>query len=243
MEAYIASLSSARPPETDVWPKNKPSASRTDPGRVLKKEARDILRLTNRHLSVKGPDSEDEDKREDEDEDEDEEDEPQDLETEDEIIQRAIDESRSGLGSTSDDERARPESPDGREVDLSERDTRIANGKGDPASDSQTSSLVGLSFPALPTHSVDENAETSSGQDKWMDARMAMLLGLSGPSILPGPSVKLPSPPKEIKREPGQGWNLPGYKDDRDDDPDSWCCKSSRQGDWAHTLTWLYRYM
>jgi hypothetical protein len=50
---------------------------------------------------------------------------------------------------------------------------------------------------------------------------MALLLGLTGPSTKPGP--RLPSPPKDT-RKPGQGWNLPGYKDDNDEDPDSWCC-------------------
>jgi hypothetical protein len=60
--------------------------------------------------------------------------------------------------------------------------------------------------------------------DPEADAKMALLLGLSGPRSQPGPP-RLPSPPKTVGgRQPGQGWNLPGYKDDRDEDPDSWCC-------------------
>ena len=75
------------------------------------------------------------------------------------------------------------------------------------------------SFPSLPTHiPMDESQDPI---DNEAEARMALLLGLSGPSTKPGPP-RLPSPPKE--RKLGQGWNLPGYKDDRDEDPDSWCC-------------------
>ena len=77
----------------------------------------------------------------------------------------------------------------------------------------------GFSFPSLPTHiPVDESEEN----DQEASAKMALLLGLSRPTNNPGP--RLPSPPKD--RKPGQGWNLPGYKDDNDEDPDSWCCKS-----------------
>jgi hypothetical protein len=71
----------------------------------------------------------------------------------------------------------------------------------------------GFSFPSLPTHiPVDE-----SENDEEATAKMALLLGLSRPTTNPGP--RLPSPPKD--RKPGQGWNLPGYKDDNDEDPDS----------------------
>jgi len=76
-----------------------------------------------------------------------------------------------------------------------------------------------LSFPSLPTHIP--MGESQDAVDNEAEARMALLLGLSGPSTKPGPP-RLPSPSKA--RKPGQGWNLPGYKDDRDEDPDSWCC-------------------
>lgn len=76
-----------------------------------------------------------------------------------------------------------------------------------------------LSFPSLPTHTPMD--ESQDAVDTEAEARMALLLGLSGPSTKPGPP-RLPSPP--TGRKPGQGWNLPGYKDDRDEDPDSWCC-------------------
>lgn len=75
-----------------------------------------------------------------------------------------------------------------------------------------------FSFPSLPTHIPNVEEET----DKEAAAKMALLLGLSRPTTNPGP--RLPSPPRD--RKPGQGWNLPGYKDDNDEDPDSWCCTS-----------------
>ena len=208
----MASLSSTKPPETVSIPDKKPLSSRTDPGRGLEREARDILRLTNRHLGPKGLGGLDDDRNSEGEEHED-------LETEDEIIQRAIDESRSGIGPTSDDEGPRPQTPD--ESKTVEKPA-ITNEEADQPR-AGPSSPAGLSFPSLPTHDVEE---PSDDRDPEMDARMARLLGLSGPSTLPGPSIKLPSPPKEVKRAPGQGWNLPGYKDDRDDDPDSWCCES-----------------
>jgi len=77
---------------------------------------------------------------------------------------------------------------------------------------------LGFSFPSLPNHIPVDEPEN----DEDANAKMALLLGLSRPTTNPGP--RLPSPPKD--RKPGQGWNLPGYKDDNDEDPDSWCCKS-----------------
>ena len=176
--------------------------------------------MTSRHLDP--PDTENR-----EDGDQPGEEDGEDLETEEEIIQRAVDESRAGIGAGSEDEEARPQERDVSvtRTDDKAKDQPIPESSRSDQADSRASS-PGFSFPSLPTHApVDESDETPNGQDGELDARMAMLLGLSGPSTLPGPSVKLPSPPKETKRKPGQGWNLPGYKDDRDDDPDSWCCK------------------
>ena len=224
MEAFIASLSSTNPPSTSSpLPSTRPLArSREDPGRGLEKEARDILRLTNRHLDPKAHNPGDEDDKG--------EDEYEDLETEDEIIERAIDESHNGINVTTEDGGSRPQSPD-ESCPITSKpndDPPEIKSKQDQ-SDSRTNSPGGLSFPSLPTHAPVDVTDTNE-EDQEMDARMARLLGLSGPSTLPGPSTKLPSPPKEIKREAGQGWNIPGYNDDKDDDPDSWCCESPFSG-------------
>lgn len=111
------------------------------------------------------------------------------------------------------------------EQDILARARAVATSQAQPQaqqsgrSGSETVDEPELSFPSLPTHvPVDESQDAT---DKEAEARMALLLGLSGPSTKPGPP-RLPSPP--IGRKPGQGWNLPGYKDDRDEDPDSWCC-------------------
>lgn len=87
-----------------------------------------------------------------------------------------------------------------------------------------------LSFPILPTHQLE--SDTNGGgetADPGLEARMTLLLGLSGPSAAPsGP--KLPSAPKVLpsspssEKQPGQGYNLPGWADGRDEDIDSWCC-------------------
>lgn len=216
-------------------PDTNPDSSRIGSGRGLEKEARDILRLTNRHLDLKGrggPDNDEESEGE----------ELDDLETEDDIIQRAIDESRSGIGPTSEDEGAGPQSPGEPKV---VKKPPVTKEKADQLK-SRPDPPPELSFPSLPTHApIDDNEEPANSQDPDMEARMARLLGLSGPSTLPGPSLRLPSPPKEVKRAPGQGWNLPGYKDDRDDDPDSWCCRSFHKDEstvlCCPALTWVLK--
>lgn len=76
------------------------------------------------------------------------------------------------------------------------------------------------SLPALPTHEPTLDDEVV---DDDLQKRMDLLLGLSGPKAKPGPTQPvLPSAPK---RQVGQGWNLPGYNDNRDDDLDTWCCR------------------
>jgi len=60
---------------------------------------------------------------------------------------------------------------------------------------------------------------------------MQALLGLRGPSIFPAPpsaapKKKAPGPgPGPAPRRPGQGWGIPGFDDNRDEDTDSWCCE------------------
>ncbi|KAI9635631.1 uncharacterized protein MKK02DRAFT_44329 [Dioszegia hungarica] len=81
-------------------------------------------------------------------------------------------------------------------------------------------------FPSIPTHVPAQELDEADQDDPAVDARMAMLLGLPGPSIHPG-GPKLPSAPTSKPaqgRQAGQGWNLPGWEDGRDEDLDSWCC-------------------
>lgn len=83
-----------------------------------------------------------------------------------------------------------------------------------------------FNFPAIPTHApvTDEGSDEAGTEE---DARMRLLMGLSGPTSKP--TTKLPTAPsaKPTERQAGQGWNLPGYVDERDDDLESWCCESS----------------
>ena len=79
-----------------------------------------------------------------------------------------------------------------------------------------------FAFPSLPTHlPMDDEPEPDLDEDT--KKRLDLLLGLSGPAQKPG-QASLPAVPK---RAPGQGWNLPGYNDARDEDLDSWCCEST----------------
>ncbi|ORX36158.1 hypothetical protein BD324DRAFT_630410 [Kockovaella imperatae] len=87
----------------------------------------------------------------------------------------------------------------------------------------ETISNTSFAFPSLPSHiPVDEDPEPGPevNIDDDTRKRMDLLLGLSGPAQKPG-QASLPAVPK---RAPGQGWNLPGYNDARDDDLESWCC-------------------
>lgn len=74
-----------------------------------------------------------------------------------------------------------------------------------------------FTFPSLPTHVPKDDEEL---EDEETKKKMDILLGLSGPSVKPSNPI-LPSAPK---RDVGQGWNLPGFQDERDNDLDSWCC-------------------
>jgi hypothetical protein len=159
----------------------------------------------------------------------------EDFETEDEILLRALEEAELEVETRSRDPVSHLEEEDDiayekeTEQDILARARALAATQAQaqpqtrhtPSSDIKSTDEPELSFPALPTHiPIDESQDPL---DKDAEARMALLLGLSGPSTKPGPP-RLPSPPKD--RKPGQGWNLPGYRDDRDEDPDSWCCTS-----------------
>ena len=79
-----------------------------------------------------------------------------------------------------------------------------------------------VAWPALPTHSLDD-------MDADAQSRLDKLMGLSAVSnVLPSvPTGRLgvQSAGETSKRQAGQGWSIPGYKDDNDDDPDTWCCE------------------
>jgi hypothetical protein len=229
VNAFIASLSApgasaAQRTESvsSVIRDTKPTSSHS---RAVEKEAKDALAATSGYLD--NEDGATEHKEEDEEN-------AEDLETEDEILLRALEEAelevdqdiKSGkLRSGAEEDGIADENET--EQDIIARAKALSlNSPRDQASSSRTAPLDSptLSFPSLPTHLPTEAEEEDV--DAEAQARMDMLLGLSGPSTQPGPP-RLPTPPKDVgsDRKPGQGWNLPGYKDDMDDDPDSWCCE------------------
>lgn len=85
-----------------------------------------------------------------------------------------------------------------------------------------------LSFPQLPSTSalpvptfVDEDEADPEDQ-----AKIDALMSLQGPSQFPSVPTNKPLNKGELgpaPRAPGQGWNLPGFNDARDEDLDSWC--------------------
>ena len=97
----------------------------------------------------------------------------------------------------------------------------------DPASprEETESTESSFNFPSLPSHVPKEDEEPRKDFDDDTKKRMDMLLGLSGPVTKPGG----PTLPQVPKRAPGQGWNIPGYEDTRDEDIDSWCCELCHQ--------------
>jgi hypothetical protein len=187
----------------------------------LEKEARDALKASSGYIGHPPRDEGDEPN-----------DTEEDFETEDEIVLRTLEEAELEAETRSRDPKPHPKEEEDvayekeTEQDILARARALVTSQAQPRPPTQqtpssSTNEPELSFPALPTHiPIDESQDPL---DKDAEARMALLLGLSGPSTKPGPP-RLPSPPKD--RKPGQGWNLPGYKDDRDEDPDSWCCTS-----------------
>ena len=161
-----------------------------------------------------------------------------DEETEQEILERALAEAElERVEDVADDKEALDTQPS--------RASTPAPGQADvPAQqevsgeDDQLAKLSArLSFPSIPKAApVDLPADkgTIDDADANLEARMQLLAGLSGPSAAPIatskagrglPSVPSAKPGKDGSgRQVGQGWNLPGWHDGRDDDLDSWCC-------------------
>lgn len=232
MKAFIASLSDSTAPPTAS--SSSDSASKfireTRPTSTesldLDKEAKRALDATNGYLENAKDGVEDQGGEE------------EDFETEDEILMRALEEAELEVDMDIKSGKKRSEhrvdkdgiaNEDETEHDILARAKALAAassaGPDTPRVTSSGPESPKLSFPSLPSHLPKEEEDTEDALDAEARARMEMLLGLSGPSTKPG-APKLPSPPKDVggQRNPGQGWNLPGYKDDMDDDPDSWCC-------------------
>ena len=134
---------------------------------------------------------------------EDEDEDIEDVETEDEIVARAL--AEADLEAKSQPMGAsRSSPPDLNDTPSPPHQMHAGNDEDDT-----------FSFPTLPTQ-----LPSAEEPDDQAYAMISRLQGLSGPSHVPG--TALPPPPKAI----GKGWNLPGYDDARDDDLDSWCCES-----------------
>ena len=185
----------------------------------METEAREALDATRGYTNLSANDKGNE---------EDAEEDADDYETEDEILLRALEEAeldaetrqKNGKTRSGEEEEEVPHEKE-TEQDILARARSLATESKQPPSPTATDEPAFL-FPSLPTHIPETQDDNDNDDDTESAAKMALLLGLSGPNTKPGP--RLPSPPKD--RKPGQGWNLPGYKDDNDEDPDSWCCMS-----------------
>jgi hypothetical protein len=231
VNAFIASLSDIKAPPTASG--SSDSASKlireTRPtftgSRDLDKEAKRALDATNGYLENAKDGVEDQGGEE------------EDFETENEILMRALEEAelevdmdiKSGTRIAQKEDQDGVANEDETEHDILARAkalvTSSSTGRDTQRGTVSQPDSPQLSFPALPSHLPKDEDDIEDALDAEARARMEMLLGLSGPSTQPGPPG-LPSPPKDVggQRNPGQGWDLPGYKDDMDDDPDSWCC-------------------
>ena len=142
------------------------------------------------------------------------------LETEEEIVARAL--AEASLERTTDP----PDSP----VELDEPTGSSLDGSRPQPPKAPAAAPTGgdpFSFPSLPTHMPADSVDDFEPIDQDTQARMDLLLGLSGPAVPPQSRASKPGPtlPTVPKREVGQGWNLPGYNDARDQDLESWCCE------------------
>ncbi|KAK1926592.1 hypothetical protein DB88DRAFT_482389 [Papiliotrema laurentii] len=197
VEAYLANLSNAQIP--DEKPIAGPSISAS---KRLAREARAALKESEGFVG-----QEDLDAREEGDHDESD-DEP--FETEEVIIARALDEASLSEQHDQSGQVQEPQSTD--------QASAISNPKSPTT---QPTDDDAFSFPSLPAH----EPLVAEPEDDQLQKRMELLLGLKGPSVAPGaPKASGPVLPTVPKREVGQGWNLPGYNDSRDNDLDSWCC-------------------
>ena len=136
----------------------------------------------------------------------------EDFETEEEVIAKALAEAALERKEEKNQKVQSTHDPDNDRVESSQ--TQSSNLEDDL-----------FSFPSLATHEPIPEEEDRIDDD--LKKRMDLLLGLSGPLAAPtnkqhSGEPSLPDPPK---REVGQGWNLPGYNDSRDNDLESWCCE------------------
>lgn len=157
----------------------------------------------------------------------------EDFETEDEILARAL--AEAAIEDDEEDEVApaataesltRPSAHAPRTAGVS-AGLEAGDDDDDDASAAALASLSGLqTLPTLPDL-VDDDDEPLDAESK---ARMDALLGLQGPSLFPATPTRDPKPKDSNTlgpppRAPGQGWNIPGYDDGRDEDLESWCCE------------------
>jgi hypothetical protein len=145
-------------------------------------------------------------------------------ETEEEIIQRAFDQAQLERN------QAAPSDIDREDLSHALNDSQIKEPEE-----------TEFSFPSLPQHHPSESEHEDEG-DAESETMMARLLGLTGPKHIPG-QPSLPPPPKT---EPGKGWSIPGFNDSRDEDLDSWCCKSPELNIPIDKFSWLiseFRYL
>jgi len=179
VEAYLASLSIDEPPSLPFTSGTKPS---------LLKESKSALDDAEPYIDHKDEDEAEAEAVE---------------ETEEMIIQRAMDEANlernrevSGIGSGNDR-------------------SQLKNSSESPQEQEET-----FSFPQLPTHQPITQDDTTT--DPTTDALIQQLLSLSKPNHQPSlQASKLPAVPGNL---PGKSYDLPGFDSSRDQDLDTWCC-------------------
>lgn len=228
MEAFLASLSAAQPDigsskrsKSDIKLYNADLAKEAD---VLLRQSRNVIEPLASDQDLASEDITDGAGGDDTEADH---------ETEQEILERALAEAEM-------------------EAEAEQKERKLAASTGttvlpqEPAStDSDNETDSDFAFPSIPNHQPLSEGEPDDQNDVDIDSRMSLLLGLSGPSAKPG-EPKLPTVPSSKPvpgRQAGQGWNLPGWEDGRDEDLDSWCCESCTP---VLTATYLWahdRYM
>ncbi|WVR04280.1 hypothetical protein IAU60_001280 [Kwoniella sp. DSM 27419] len=140
-------------------------------------------------------------------------DEDEQVETEEEIIARALDEARLDHlsdpvdGSSLESDGAATVHPAADKVHLDSTVQTKADANDDAA----------LSFPSLPSHQPADRDEPEAALDEDTKRRLDMLMGLS-------PFTAKPGQPKTASGPAPSTYNFPGYGADRDQDADSWCC-------------------
>ncbi|WWC87336.1 uncharacterized protein L201_002225 [Kwoniella dendrophila CBS 6074] len=137
------------------------------------------------------------------------EDDVEDVETEEQILIRALEEAR---------------------LEKFHEPSGTLDRQDDQAEDNPSPSTIGglesLAFPSLPTH-IPQQQENEGVEelDAETTKRLNALMGLSPSSHKPGQSKSnTTTSASPVSKSTPKQWNLPGFDLNRDEDTESWCC-------------------